>query len=180
MAALGRGDNEAVWGVREIRTRLLSGRLLLYVVGLAGAIALEPLTPLGVAEWILTVLLVCVAAILGGALEMTVVASLGTVGILIGLFISPATYRTPFWMAAVNRLSGVAVMWAVVAIRRRQRAAEARLRILQGLLPICASCKRIRGGDDHWQALESYISQHSEASFTHSLCPECFAKYMRD
>ncbi len=71
-------------------------------------------------------------------------------------------------------------MWIVVVIGRRQRAAEAKLRILHGLLPICASCKRIRDVGDHWHALEPYIRDHSEASFTHSLCPECFAKYTRD
>ena len=44
---------------------------------------------------------------------------------------------------------------------------------LQGLLPICMHCKKIRNQDNDWQRLESYISEHSEAAFTHSLCDEC-------
>ncbi len=48
---------------------------------------------------------------------------------------------------------------------------------LQGLLPICMHCKRIRDGKDSWQQLEKYISEHSEAEFSHSLCQECREKY---
>jgi hypothetical protein len=52
-------------------------------------------------------------------------------------------------------------------------AALKRLRLLSGLLPICAACKKIRNGDGDWQQLESYISQHSQAKFSHGMCPEC-------
>jgi hypothetical protein len=44
---------------------------------------------------------------------------------------------------------------------------------LRGLLPICASCKRIRDGDQQWILIEKYIEVRSEASFTHGICPEC-------
>lgn len=44
---------------------------------------------------------------------------------------------------------------------------------LQGLLPICASCKRIRDEQGHWNYLEKYIEEHSEAQFTHDICPDC-------
>jgi len=49
----------------------------------------------------------------------------------------------------------------------------AQVRSLRGLLPICASCKRIRDEKGHWEALETYISGHSEAEFSHSICPSC-------
>lgn len=51
---------------------------------------------------------------------------------------------------------------------------------LEGLLPICASCKKIRDETDRWMELENYIMQHSEARFTHGLCPECVAKFMTE
>ena len=51
---------------------------------------------------------------------------------------------------------------------------------LTGLLPICASCKRIRDDKGYWNQLESYIRDHSEAEFTHSICPECRAKLYPD
>jgi PAS domain S-box-containing protein len=49
----------------------------------------------------------------------------------------------------------------------------AQVRSLRGLLPICASCKKIRDEKGNWQALETYISGHSEAEFSHSICPSC-------
>jgi sigma-B regulation protein RsbU (phosphoserine phosphatase) len=48
---------------------------------------------------------------------------------------------------------------------------------LQGLLPICMHCKKIRANDDSWHLIESYVAQHSEAQFTHSLCAECRAEH---
>jgi len=51
---------------------------------------------------------------------------------------------------------------------------------LKGLLPICSSCNRIRTSDDQWHIIEKYISERTEARFTHSLCPECFQKLYGD
>lgn len=51
-----------------------------------------------------------------------------------------------------------------------------RIRILEGFLPICASCKKIRTGDQ-WQQIENYISAHSLVQFSHSLCPDCQDKF---
>jgi CHASE3 domain sensor protein len=51
--------------------------------------------------------------------------------------------------------------------------ALARVKTLSGLLPICASCKKIRDDRGYWNQIESYIRDHSEAQFTHGLCPEC-------
>ena len=47
---------------------------------------------------------------------------------------------------------------------------------LRGLLPICASCKKIRDDQGYWQSLEQYVTEHSEAQFTHGLCPECMMR----
>ncbi len=51
-----------------------------------------------------------------------------------------------------------------------------RVRTLSGLLPICSSCKKIRDDEGRWQPLEDYIRDHSEAEFTHTICPECAKK----
>jgi DNA-binding response OmpR family regulator len=51
---------------------------------------------------------------------------------------------------------------------------------LTGLLPICSYCKRIRGDDQYWQQVESYISAHSGAKFSHGICPSCFATIARE
>ncbi len=47
---------------------------------------------------------------------------------------------------------------------------------LSGFLPICASCKKIRNDKGYWQQVEEYISGHSEALFSHSICPDCLRK----
>jgi hypothetical protein len=51
---------------------------------------------------------------------------------------------------------------------------------LQGLLPICMYCHKIRTDEQSWQRIEHYISEHSEATFTHGLCPECAEKHYPD
>jgi hypothetical protein len=53
------------------------------------------------------------------------------------------------------------------------------VRTLTGLLPICATCKRIRDDRGYWQQVETYLSQHSEITFTHGICPECAGEYER-
>lgn len=58
--------------------------------------------------------------------------------------------------------------------------ALAQVKLLRGLLPICASCKMIRDEKGSWQQIENYISEHSEATFTHGTCPECFKKQFPD
>jgi phosphoserine phosphatase RsbU/P len=45
---------------------------------------------------------------------------------------------------------------------------------LRGLLPICSYCKRIRGDDQYWQQVEGYIAEHSDAQFSHGICPACY------
>jgi PAS domain S-box-containing protein len=53
------------------------------------------------------------------------------------------------------------------------RDAMSKIKIMSGMLPICASCKKIRDDKGYWNQIESYIKRHSEAEFSHSICPEC-------
>ncbi|OPZ22720.1 MAG: hypothetical protein BWZ10_00300 [candidate division BRC1 bacterium ADurb.BinA364] len=55
----------------------------------------------------------------------------------------------------------------------------ARIKFLEGFIPICSYCKKIRH-DGEWIALEQYIDDHSEAVFSHGLCPECEQKHFRE
>ena len=50
------------------------------------------------------------------------------------------------------------------------------MKTLHGFLPICSSCKKIRNDAGYWQQIEAYVSAHSEAEFTHSMCPDCVKK----
>ena len=58
--------------------------------------------------------------------------------------------------------------------------AVAKVRTLSGMLPICASCKKIRDDKGYWNQIESYLREHSEAEFSHSICPECAKKLYPD
>lgn len=57
---------------------------------------------------------------------------------------------------------------------RELEAALADVKHLSGLLPICAYCKKIRNDQNYWQQVESYVSEHSEAQFSHGICPDCY------
>jgi sigma-B regulation protein RsbU (phosphoserine phosphatase) len=62
---------------------------------------------------------------------------------------------------------------------RELEEALARVKQLQGLLPICSYCKRIRDDQNYWQQVEGYISEHSDAVFSHGICPDCFEKFVK-
>ena len=57
--------------------------------------------------------------------------------------------------------------------------ALANVKQLQGMLPICSYCKRIRDDKNYWQKVENYIGDHSEAVFSHSVCPDCYQSTVR-
>jgi DNA-binding response OmpR family regulator len=58
--------------------------------------------------------------------------------------------------------------------------ALASVKQLSGLLPICSYCKRIRSDKDYWEQVDSYIAHHSEAQFSHGICPTCYSKLMAE
>lgn len=57
--------------------------------------------------------------------------------------------------------------------RNLLEAVLARVKLLEGIIPICMFCKKIRDDNQNWQQLEAYISNHSEALFSHGICPHC-------
>lgn len=94
------------------------------------------------------------------------------------------------WQSILFQSSAFALIWLLGLIgltiasgelrKRAQRQQELIDRLentLQGLVPICASCKSIRNKDGRWENLETYISQHSEAEFSHGMCPDCARKH---
>ena len=50
---------------------------------------------------------------------------------------------------------------------------QRKVKVLEGILPICASCKKIRNEKGEYEAIEKYVGEHSEASFSHSICSDC-------
>ena len=88
------------------------------------------------------------------------------------------------------------VAFAVFSLRRRREVRISHQRLilqnkelhkafneikqLRGIIPICSSCKKIRDDGGFWHQVESYIRDHSEAEFTHSICPDCMKKLYPD
>ena len=62
----------------------------------------------------------------------------------------------------------------LAAHNKELETALAHVKLLQGILPICSYCKNIRDDQNYWQHLETFISSHSEAQFSHSVCPSCY------
>jgi phosphoserine phosphatase RsbU/P len=58
--------------------------------------------------------------------------------------------------------------------------ALSKVKQLQGLLPICSYCKKIRDDQNYWQQVDSYIGKHSDIAFSHSICPTCYDRVMGD
>jgi len=95
-----------------------------------------------------------------------------------------------FWDAFIHLLSftGVAVFvsWARSLVLREKAlvydlsALLANVKELEGLLPMCAWCKKVRDDQGYWQQIETYISSHSKADWTHGICPDCVARLMQD
>ncbi len=54
------------------------------------------------------------------------------------------------------------------------------VKALQDLIPICAYCKKVRDDNDYWRQVESYITEHTAATFSHGICPECFEAQMAE
>ena len=57
--------------------------------------------------------------------------------------------------------------------------ALSKVKLLQGLLPICCYCKKIRDDQNYWRQVEGYVAEHSEAQFTHAICPSCREKIIK-
>ena len=72
----------------------------------------------------------------------------------------------------------VSLQQALASRVRELQTALADVRRLSGLLPICAYCKRIRDDQDYWKQIEQYVSEHTDAQFSHGICPECLETHL--
>ena len=68
----------------------------------------------------------------------------------------------------------------LIVHKEKLEAALARIKTLGGMLPICSHCKKIRDDKGYWNQVESYIHEHTDAEFSHSICPDCAKKHYPD
>jgi len=78
--------------------------------------------------------------------------------------------------AVIGTVTAVLLLLLEIYIRRLERALD-NVKILEGMLPICSSCKKIRTPDNKWHVIEKYLLERTDATFTHGMCPECVQKY---
>jgi len=144
--------------------------------------------PLGVAVDVLYVAVVLISFWSPKKNFVVLLAAILSVLTLGGFFLSPS--GVAIWKAVANRFLALFAIWAttvlglyrIAAEEERARIAEERqkayeeVKILRGFLPICASCKKIRDDQGYWNQIEKYIMEHSEAEFSHGICPECARK----
>ncbi|WP_300456936.1 hypothetical protein [Desulfobacula sp.] len=85
------------------------------------------------------------------------------------------------FLVGFHVLAGMGMMILVVdRMRIRAETSEKHARHLEGLLPICSHCKKIRDKHDHWHRIETYIRERSDAEFSHGICPDCLNKFYGD
>lgn len=148
----------------------------------------DMVTPLGVAIGILYIIVIWIS-FWSRQKSLTVIMSVICTVLTVGAAFNQPTV-SEMWKVIFNRSLAVFAIWLTallglqrkiseekqtIAIHEREKALE-ETRILRGLLPVCASCKKIRDDQGYWTQMETYIAAHSEADFSHSICPECAKK----
>ena len=136
---------------------------------------LDLLTPMGVAIPMLYSGLVLLGLWSPHPKFALTAAIMATILSVLGAFITPPGGVA--WIGVANRLMALLIIWTTAFLVLRYKRAEQATKILRGLLPICAGCKKIRDDKGYWKLLEEYLEQHSEAYFTHGMCTECMAKW---
>ncbi len=108
------------------------------------------------------------------AVSLAVVVPLVHVVFLVAVWKQPGS--TARLLAATTMREAVVIAMALWLARlsEHERALARRVQTLEGLLPICAFCKRIRNASGEWERLEAFISERSDAQFSHAFCPSCW------
>jgi hypothetical protein len=122
---------------------------------------------------------------------MFLLSAIAIRGTLLGLgpFAQPRQNDSLLLLQAFMGVTSVMILGLATVVSERKGAesnlekmvlelqtALARIKTLKGLLPICSVCKKIRDDKGYWNQIENYIRHHSEADFTHGLCPPCAEK----
>ena len=168
---------------------------ILYIFSMIGSAViflLDLSLPLGLSVSMTYTLVVLLSLWLPSLKSGLLMATLCSVLIIVGALFSPQ--GGDVLKGIVNRGLALFVIWSTAVIIFQKKLLEQRqkkielerekalrqIKVLSGLLPICASCKKIRDDQGYWSQIESYLEKHSEAEFSHSMCPECSDKLYGD
>jgi len=162
-------------------------RVVLTLAAAAAVLVLDALTPAGLAAWLLQVALVWSAASWANRRQMMTVAAVCACCIVLGFWLSPKA-GTLTWVNVSNLLLGLGTVAALThSYMRRLATEDARrtaaqelaqmIRIVSGLLPMCAWCMKIRNDAGVWEPLETYLCKPSPAEFMYSMCDRCATRF---
>ena len=154
------------------------------LVVLAAALCLLQLyIPLGIAVGMLYTLPVLISLWVPTRRYTIAAAAAGSAFTIFGFFISESAAAPDptaiLWIGFLNRVLILFLIWTTALLVLLYKRAGEQIKTLEGLIPICASCKKIRDEGGNWNVLEMYIQKHSAASFTHGTCPECLQQLYR-
>jgi uncharacterized membrane protein YccC len=139
--------------------------------------------PLGIAVGMLYIVPILASLWLPRRRYTNAAALAGTVLTVVGVFFSepPATPgpKSVLVIGLLNDGLTLILIWATAILVLLYKRAEEQIKTLEGLISICSSCKKIRDDRGNWDILERYIQKHSEAQFTHGMCPECLEQFYR-
>ena len=137
--------------------------------------AIDLMIPLGVAGGV-PYIAVVLTSLRSRNIKLTIyMAILCSSLTILGYFFSPEGGE--LWKVLMNRFLALFAIWVTTLLSIKIiKEAKKEIKVLRGFLPICSSCKNIRDDDGYWSQIESYIDSHSEAKFSHGICPECFKK----
>jgi hypothetical protein len=96
------------------------------------------------------------------------------------LLMLPTEMPWPLEASVLNALIFIGTLSLISALTYQVNKQRKQIKILHGFLPICSFCKKIRVANGTWEQLEKYITNNSEAVFSHGVCPECAKKYYGD
>jgi cytochrome c553 len=138
-------------------------------------IAVDMLLPRGVAVPMLYVIPILLAVNCRQHWFRVSVAIGCTILTLIGFKFSET--GVPTWIALSNRALAIAAIWVSAVLAWRHLYAKEQINVLQSLLPICASCHKIRDDKGYWSQVEEYLEAQTKTMLTHGICPECMQKW---
>jgi len=94
---------------------------------------------------------------------------------------------SPYWNVTIRLLSFLIIAYTTSKIRfllskerKTSQGPFGQIKTLDGLVPICADCRKIRNDRGYWQRVEEYLSEYTDATFTHGLCEECVGKLLKE
>jgi hypothetical protein len=157
----------------DVKVRIVVVSLIIMFISLRCAfITHKKITPvLGGENWLLIITFIFLALwlLLRTALTISIEGDIQN-------FLSSGSIQGfSFVMSSVGHIFIVVGLIIINAQRLEKNLikANSEIKILRGFLPICSSCKKIRDDKGYWNQIEEYIHQHSEAEFSHGICPEC-------